>query len=94
MKLKLLEPLKEFFKDEVRILGKSLNLRDMCSAAANLLCKYLQDVCPAQLAQHVLDTAGLVDKLVDACSEIADAPTEARLRRAIEETLRKVAAGK
>ena len=26
MKLKLLEPLKEFFKDEVRILGKSLNL--------------------------------------------------------------------
>ena len=26
MKLKLLEPLKEFFKDEVRVLGKSLNL--------------------------------------------------------------------
>ncbi len=26
MKLKLIEPLKEFFKDEVRILGKSLNL--------------------------------------------------------------------
>ena len=26
MKLKLLEPLKEFFKDEVRILGKSLGL--------------------------------------------------------------------
>ena len=28
MKLKLLEPLKEFFKDEVRVLGKSLNLID------------------------------------------------------------------
>ena len=28
MKLKLLEPLKEFFKDEVRILGRSLNLID------------------------------------------------------------------
>ncbi len=28
MKLKLLEPLKEFFKDEVRILGKSLKLAD------------------------------------------------------------------
>ena len=28
MKLKLIEPLKEFFKDEVRILGKSLNLVD------------------------------------------------------------------
>ena len=26
MKLKLIEPLKEFFKDEVRVLGKSLNL--------------------------------------------------------------------
>ena len=26
MKLKLIEPLKEFFKDEVRELGKSLNL--------------------------------------------------------------------
>ena len=25
MKLKLIEPLKEFFKDEVRVLGKSLN---------------------------------------------------------------------
>ena len=28
MKLKLIEPLKEFFKDEVRVLGKSLNLVD------------------------------------------------------------------
>ena len=28
MKLKLLEPLKEFFKDEVRVLGKSLGLKD------------------------------------------------------------------
>ena len=28
MKLKLIEPLKEFFKDEVRVLGKSLNLID------------------------------------------------------------------
>ncbi len=28
MKLKIIEPLKEFFKDEVRILGKSLNLVD------------------------------------------------------------------
>ena len=28
MKLKLLEPLKEFLKDEVRVLGKSLNLID------------------------------------------------------------------
>ena len=28
MKLELIEPLKEFFKDEVRILGKSLNLID------------------------------------------------------------------
>ena len=28
MNLKLIEPLKEFFKDEVRILGKSLNLMD------------------------------------------------------------------
>ena len=26
MKLRLIEPLKEFFKDEVRILGKSLGL--------------------------------------------------------------------
>ena len=26
MRLKLLEPLKEFFKDEVRVLGKSLGL--------------------------------------------------------------------
>ena len=26
MKLKLIEPLKDFFKDEVRILGKSLGL--------------------------------------------------------------------
>ena len=26
MNLKLIEPLKEFFKDEVRILGKSLGL--------------------------------------------------------------------
>ena len=26
MKLKLIEPLKEFFKDEVRVLGKSLGL--------------------------------------------------------------------
>ena len=26
MKLKLIEPLREFFKDEVRILGKSLGL--------------------------------------------------------------------
>ena len=29
MKFKLLEPLKEFFKDEVRILGKSLGLKDV-----------------------------------------------------------------
>ena len=28
MKLKLIEPLKEFFKDEVRILGKSLGLKN------------------------------------------------------------------
>ena len=28
MKLKLIEPLKEFFKDEVRVLGKSLGLID------------------------------------------------------------------
>ena len=28
MKLKLVEPLKEFFKDEVRTLGKSLGLSD------------------------------------------------------------------
>ena len=28
MRLRLLEPLKEFFKDEVRVLGKSLNLLD------------------------------------------------------------------
>ena len=28
MKLKLIEPLKEFFKDEVRVLGKSLNLEN------------------------------------------------------------------
>ena len=28
MNLKLIEPLKEFFKDEVRILGKSLGLKD------------------------------------------------------------------
>ena len=27
MKLKLIEPLKDFFKDEVRILGKSLGLK-------------------------------------------------------------------
>ena len=31
MNLKLLEPLKEFFKDEVRILGKALGLsKDIC----------------------------------------------------------------
>ena len=31
MNLKLIEPLKEFFKDEVRILGKSLGLKkDIC----------------------------------------------------------------
>ena len=28
MRLKLVEPLKEFFKDEVRVLGKSLELTD------------------------------------------------------------------
>ena len=27
MNLKLIEPLKEFFKDEVRVLGKSLGLK-------------------------------------------------------------------
>ena len=31
MNLKLIEPLKEFFKDEVRILGNSLGLvKDIC----------------------------------------------------------------
>ena len=29
MNLKLIEPLKEFFKDEVRVLGKSLGLKDI-----------------------------------------------------------------
>ena len=35
MRLRLLEPLKEFFKDEVRVLGKSLNLLE--SIKTNIL---------------------------------------------------------